>query len=276
MVNGESNKAFRIITVGEITTEFGNNSGFVKSIRPAEHKNVLQLSSLVRILETGHATFDLIVVYQNRPDEFLRSEVDRLFSAAVLTRIVCVYSSWCESDGRTRDVWPFAVRVPIDRAEKRLQQEVSVLLGEREPLPATASRDESFQFDFGINSQTSYANDDRHVFVITPDRRYGETLTALLHRNFPRVTWFAELDELRKSSSWYDSPSLVLFDIDPWSETHHKHLTALKESVTDCVLFAIANYPRNQDRKSLAEFGFSGVLPKLASVDQLAKSLRVA
>jgi hypothetical protein len=87
---------------------------------------------------------DLIVVCQTWSDEYTAGEVTVLVSAAPLARILCVYGRWCDSDGRTRDIWPLAVRVPVAEFETRLWCELEVLDGMRPPLPLTASRTEIF------------------------------------------------------------------------------------------------------------------------------------
>jgi len=92
---------------------------------------------------TGFAA-DLIVVCQSWSDEHAADEVETLLSAAPLARILCVYGRWCDSDGRTRSIWPLAVRVPAAEFETRLAHELEVLEGTRPPLPLTASRAEIF------------------------------------------------------------------------------------------------------------------------------------
>jgi hypothetical protein len=91
--------------------------------------------------------FDLIVVCQHWPDEFCRADVAWLLTAFPTARLVCCYGAWCASDGRTRDTWPIAVRVPIEAFSDRLQHELQVIAGEAGPLPPTAARDEVFAFD---------------------------------------------------------------------------------------------------------------------------------
>jgi hypothetical protein len=90
---------------------------------------------------------DLAVICQHWPDEFTPREVRELLKAFPLARLVCCYGPWCASDGRTRDVWPLAVRVPAALSARRIDLELEVLQGSRAPLPLTASRDEIFLFD---------------------------------------------------------------------------------------------------------------------------------
>jgi hypothetical protein len=90
---------------------------------------------------------DLVIICQHWPDQYTAGDVRRMLGAFPLARLICCYGPWCESDGRTRDVWPLAVRVPATFAGRRIDLELEVLSGTREPLPLTASRDEIFLFD---------------------------------------------------------------------------------------------------------------------------------
>lgn len=90
---------------------------------------------------------DVVLICQHWSDEFTEQDVRRLLTAFPLARIACCYGPWCESDGRTRDVWPLSVRVPVRCAAGRIAREFEVLAGLRAPLPLTASRDEIFLFD---------------------------------------------------------------------------------------------------------------------------------
>ncbi|MEX0701805.1 MAG: hypothetical protein WD069_06885 [Planctomycetales bacterium] len=101
--------------------------------------------------ESAALSFDgepeLVIALQSWPDEFPRSVVERAIGRFPLARWVCCYGAWCASDGRTRDIWPNAARVPVEAAPARIARELSVLRGELFPLPLTASRDEAFAFD---------------------------------------------------------------------------------------------------------------------------------
>jgi hypothetical protein len=87
---------------------------------------------------------DLYVVCHSSPDEYSEGEVAHLLALAAAARLVCVYGRWCDSEGRTRDRWPLAVRVPAARFPSRLEYELRALSGAVAPLPLTASRGEIF------------------------------------------------------------------------------------------------------------------------------------
>jgi len=94
---------------------------------------------------------ELVLVCQHGSDEYTTPDVHRLIGLYPLARLVCCYGPWCASDGRTRDIWPLAVRVPVDAAPDRIRRELDVLSGSRQPLPLTASRDEIFLFDNALD-----------------------------------------------------------------------------------------------------------------------------
>lgn len=87
---------------------------------------------------------DLWIVCQSWPDEFSLGNIGRILNGAATARLVCVYGEWCASDGRTRDLWPLAIRVPVHEFAARLRFELDVIAGRAAPLPLTAARDECF------------------------------------------------------------------------------------------------------------------------------------
>lgn len=91
---------------------------------------------------------DLVIVCQSWPDEFSAEEVSAVLGRWPLAQWVCCYGAWCDSDGRTRTIWPISVRVPVREATSRLNRVWQVVTESRsQPLPLTASRDEAFEFD---------------------------------------------------------------------------------------------------------------------------------
>src|SRR5260370_5504014 len=94
---------------------------------------------------------DLIVVLQSWPDQFSENDVHKLLALCPLARIVCCFGPWCDSDGRTRSIWPLSVRIPAAAASGRLSRELALLENHDEPaapLPLTASRAEIFENDY--------------------------------------------------------------------------------------------------------------------------------
>lgn len=112
-----------------------------------EIRSVESIAAAAEQFASGVWHPELVIVCQHWPDEFAPAEVDRLFRTFPLARFICCYGPWCASDGRTRAIWPLAVRVPVAEAADRIRRELAVVRGERPPLPLTASRDEIFVFD---------------------------------------------------------------------------------------------------------------------------------
>ena len=91
----------------------------------------------------------LVLICQHWPEEYTTAQVQALLSRYPLARMICCYGPWCASDGRTRNIWPAAVRVPLAHAGDRLRRELMVIAGKCPPLPLTAGLDEIFDFDHG-------------------------------------------------------------------------------------------------------------------------------
>jgi hypothetical protein len=87
---------------------------------------------------------DVLVILQDWPDQYRAGDVLEIWTRWPLARVVVAYGPWCGSDGRTRDIWPLAWRVPRESLAERLAAAFAVVRGDRAPLPATADRDEAF------------------------------------------------------------------------------------------------------------------------------------
>lgn len=102
------------------------------------------LIAAISWLESSHQNPDAVLVYQSVPDEYPPKDVDRLIGLIPLARWVVCLGPWCESIGRTEQVWPVAWCVPLkDVAPQIARTEFAHTIDE--PIqPPTASRDESF------------------------------------------------------------------------------------------------------------------------------------
>ena len=139
----------RILLLGDSTSpEMGPVIEALSRLSPAaDVRSAGAIEDAAKQAGSGDFHPDLVVVCQHWSDEFSPSDVDHLLRAFPLARFIVVYGAWCASDGRTRSIWPLAMRVPVNEAEDRLRRELAVLRGKRAPLPLTASRDEIFLFD---------------------------------------------------------------------------------------------------------------------------------
>ena len=105
--------------------------------------------SLSTALSQDHnpVTPHLILICQQWPEEYTSEEVNQLLTKFPLSRFVVCYSDWCRSDGRTRNIWPGAIRVAPEQSAKRIRLECEVIKGKRAALPITAGYEEVFTFE---------------------------------------------------------------------------------------------------------------------------------
>jgi CheY-like chemotaxis protein len=151
---------------------------------------------------------DLIVVCQTWPDEFSSPDLHALLSTFPLARLMCCHGPWCESDGRSRSIWPSGCRVPVAHARRRLASEaVGLQTGRTDRLPPlTASRDELFEFEYADAWRVPRRLDGCGFAVHSPDAAYRRVL----------------VDTLRAAGGLSVSESnalcrVVLYDADPWT-----------------------------------------------------------
>ena len=121
---------------------------------------------------------DLIVIYQGVPDEYPHDEVQRLIATWPLTPCVVCFGPWCESIGRTEQVWPVGWCVSLKSSGERIRRELNRASVGFWPLPPTASRDEAFgqQTTDSLEQLASLpalrvhiAGDDRHLAAFAAD-----------------------------------------------------------------------------------------------------------
>ena len=75
---------------------------------------------------------DMVIALQAWPDQFSADDVEKLISLCPLARILCCFGPWCDSDGRTRSIWPLGVRVPAAAFAPRFEHEVALLANSRD------------------------------------------------------------------------------------------------------------------------------------------------
>jgi len=128
--------------------------GETRGMEQAVHSVLLHSEQVIyrRVMPPLHEITpspELILICQQWPDEYTQQQAIAWFDAFPVARWVVGFSEWCNSDGRTRDVWPAAIRVPTNDVSKRIELENKVIRGECPPLPMTAGYDEIFAFENG-------------------------------------------------------------------------------------------------------------------------------
>lgn len=192
-----------------------------------------------------------VVVLQSGPDQYPRGEFLRLHGENPLARFVCVYGPWCEADGRTRDDWPFSIRVPVWRAGPRLQVETN-----RSPPPLTASRDESFHADYGEFIEV--AGTRGGIQIDSPDGQLRRLLADALGI---------------ENGTGGTETSRMLFDIDPWTERRREELQSCLGKVGASSTLPLVGFPEPTLLQELRALGLKQYWPKLGTLHELQRTL---
>ncbi|MBI5759623.1 MAG: hypothetical protein HZA46_13980 [Planctomycetales bacterium] len=204
---------------------------------------------------------DLIVVFQNWPDEFTGVDVRDLLTTFPLSRLACCYGPWCESDGRSRNIWPTGSRIPVSQAARRIQHECNSLRSGRtgDLLPFTASRDEVFEFEYALPTPRRMSKPKLTVAVDSLD----SSLRRMLAAGCADTGW--QVDPERNAGH----SRLVLWDADPWSPTRRQSLVELRDRSPDASVVAVAGLPSADLVDEILAAGADRVVPKLAPLEQL-------
>ena len=260
---------------------------------PADRlRSAADLPAVRRLLDHAAWFPDLVVVCQNWPDEFSALDVQHLMALLPLARIVCCCGDWCDSDGRTRSIWPPAVRIPATVAAMRLGRELAwfsspgTASGPHPYLPLTASRREIFEVDYEWNLRPAGSSvpagrvpaDATSVAVISPDVAWRSMIESVLKGQGYRCLATPSLQlparfESRLSGSAAPNnrtaveaevPGRVMWDADPWSREQADRLRTFRRQhpSTECVVFL--GFPRADTVDEILAAGADRVCWKLA------------
>ncbi len=252
----------KVLVLGDIRRdEFQPIIGFLRAHQGGSTaRQALDVAGLRQFVERDNWFPDLVVVLQAWPDEFSEADFHDLLALCPLARIVCCFGPWCDSDGRTRSIWPLAVRVPATAALGRLTREWELLENQPSalrPLPLTASRAEIFEFDFcGLKPGIPTA---QTATVISPDRRFQQMLESALRKGGLQIC----------DASDADPATAVLFDTDLWNEERAVALSSIRASYATAKIVACAGFPLPEFDATLRRSGADEVWFKLAPLQEL-------
>lgn len=223
---------------------------------------------------------ELIVIYQNFSDQFCPAEIDQLFKRYPLSLCLCVYGPLCESDGRTRNLWPQSLRVPHWKLHQRIEREIEVLAGNSPALPITATREETFRFEF----QSPSAGPSLHpmqAVVFSPDAIWTEMITEALATERQvkcrQIHSMGEMEVFLALESSFDG--LIILDTDPLSQAMKQWLKQWQQKIScDNILkfpaspespspgsqiLAVSNWVTSYRKEELRELGVNHYVCKL-------------
>lgn len=243
---------------------------------------------------------DLVVVLESHPDEHSIDDFNSLFAAAPLCRIVCCAGAWSEAAGRTRKIWPLALRVPAVCAIERLEQEWQILEHSRPggtPLRLSEGRGLMTLATPVEDSETchpeasiSEPRRDRIAWYLPPTGSREEWFAAhhpslaletcrngpTIRIHSPDVAYREMLSELASAAghtvvpNQTDAIDFVLFDADPWDDARRDELRQF--TVTASVI-ALTSWKLPVVAAELYEIGVQTVLPKLGDYNRLLEVL---
>ncbi len=206
---------------------------------------------------------DLVLILQSWPNEFSRAQMLALIDLHPLARLIVAYGPWCDSDGRTRDIWPNAMRVSIAEAPDRLGREIDDITRCRQPLPLTASREETYEHR--LSEQRRSTPSAFRVCVISTDAAIRDWLRDVLEDAGHTV-----------HDSIDTSCDLIAWDADPWATTGRERLAKFLPRCVGNPLIALTGFLRHHEVRELLSAGITRVLPKVINNDSLIDQLVAA
>jgi hypothetical protein len=223
---------------------------------------------------------DLILVFQRWSDEYVRRDVDELIGRTLFSRVFCSYGPWCVSDGRTRDIWPVAFRVPLAITESCIEMELKRFRQQREVLLPTASSEETFAdrcSDDSVDEDSVTDLDEslRHrspeaaaltrqtVLAVSPDRVLRDLWAQSFQNMGCTAVAFPLLDEVSASRRFRISPSAVIHDLDPDTDVVRESIRRVRQLFPVATLYGAATMPEAWSASDLSELGVNRVVLKL-------------
>lgn len=186
---------------------------------------------------------DLVVVLQQTPDQYSAADVNRLIGATLFRRLLCCYGPWCESDARTRSVWPDATRVSMYVARSVIAAEIAGCRVDGDVLPATASREEVFGRRTCPTSHADAATKRRlAAAVISPDHVLRRTYTAALQQ-----MGIAATSASPGSLTSNRLTDFVVYDFDPWNASTENEVREVCLRFPSTAVFGLASLPSEMD-----------------------------
>ena len=231
----------------------------------------------------GRELPELVVVCQTWSDQFSAAEVHTLLAWLPLARLICCYGPWCDSDGRTRDIWPLAVRVSASDAEPVVANALRELQGARPSeggrsggtqgsplpgrLPLTASRNEVYE-DRHVPPITTSLRGLR-VAVSSADRAWRQMMERLVQGQQGTVIDGSTPARL----PGVDQPQVLLWDADPICPERREDLARWRSAFPGLRVMAFVGFPRVDQVEELHRWGATRVCSKLSPLAELVAAV---
>lgn len=284
----------KLLLLGQTSSrELAAVAALVRSQAAAQElRETPDVPGLRRLVFEAHWYPDLVVALQAWSDQFSAADVRDLLAFAPLSRVLCVYGPWCDSDGRTRTSWPLAVRVPAPDAAARIARELAWLQGvgapaggavvsrvdagglAGSPLPLTASRAEVFVETYASTPCRSIVPTSANVESPDPAFRHM-LLSALRQADHTSTTRRSEeADRWGEVSEGGESARIIVWDADPWDSSRAAALSTLRSERPAAGIIACAGFPEAGQSAALVEAGADAVWFKLSPLELLREQIQ--
>ena len=219
---------------------------------------------------------DMTIVLQSWPDQFTKRNVDRLVGHTLFRRLICCYGPWCESDGRNRDIWPDANRVPLRLVQRVVEWEVIRIARDEPAVPPTSARDEIFAYRLGEPEDWAPlpALKEMNAAIISPDAVLRKTAYRLLKDLGMKSL---SLPLIRSNGNRRIKPKetsrgpvhIVLHDLDPWGTNVEESLAGVRRMFPMADVLGVATMPDAGLSSEIVDVDIRSVVPKLDMEDGL-------
>ncbi|MHC4876940.1 MAG: hypothetical protein ACYTGL_10605 [Planctomycetota bacterium] len=212
----------------------------------------------------GDATWypELVLVYQGIPDQFAAAEIECFVGLLPMTRCVVVFGPWCESIGRTEQLWPIGWCVPLQHAETRITQELAAFAAGTPPVPATTSRDEAF---VGSTVQSLKGAEElltgQRVRIWSLDHEFGRFLTESIVAMSGTLSVDDEPADIELIAATLVDDALI------------SRVEQTRASNSTPRVLVVSDMASPQDTKRLLSAGCDGVLSQLRFIEQFSDTV---
>ncbi|MCA9058029.1 MAG: hypothetical protein KDA85_06000 [Planctomycetaceae bacterium] len=235
-----------------------------------------ELGALLRSTDADVRRTEFVIVLQSRSDQFPKTEADQLTARLWHGTLICGLGAWCESDGRTRSIWPVAATVPIRFAQSVIQLELLRSSCVRESLPPTASGEEVFSDRCDDESLWTLpaSLEGMQALVVSPDRIWRQTVVQLGDAVGLRCLTvpLATPDGRHRNPLPGSERSLVIHDLDPWSGPIAVSLSVIRQTYPAAVVMGVTEEICLHQRTEWSSL--AGVAPRLDFIHGLLPVLR--
>jgi len=253
----------RILLLASCEHDRRDLAGWIAA-RP-ENTEILAYRDLREVLDSGLRTSEpprLVILSAGYAGAWSLEDFAELWNELPLARWIIVQSGWSDSALRHMPWLPPGVCVPRERLELRLRQEMEILSDGRDPLPLTASLEETFERDAELPEDIDLSG--QTVAIYTPDRDLRGYWTALLQE------YGAEVVSLEQS------PSAVLWDCDPWRNDRVEQLRSFRNRDPGCRMIGLRNIVHEMSVQAAKDAGVDVLLPKLLSGALIVEALNAS